>query len=112
METLLERLLAIESVSAAVIARKDGAIVASTIDGEEAEALGAMGAAAFDSAVRYVGQLSADALRLALFETARGAVQVGDLGDTLVIVRSADLSSLGRIRLEVAHAIKNAPGVR
>ena len=46
METLLERLLAIESVSAAVIARRDGAIISSTIDGEEAEALGAMGAAA------------------------------------------------------------------
>jgi predicted regulator of Ras-like GTPase activity (Roadblock/LC7/MglB family) len=106
METLLERLLAIESVSAAVIARRDGAIISSTIDGEEAEALGAMGAAAFDSAVRYVGQLSADKLHLALFETASGAVQVGDLGDRLIVVRSSDLTSLGRIRLEIAHAVK------
>src|SRR5215831_2579043 len=106
METLLERLLAIESVSAAVLARRDGAIISSTIDGEEAEALAAMGAAAFDSTVRYVGQLSADKIRQALFETAHGAVQVGDLGDSLIIVRSADLASLGRIRLEIAHAVK------
>jgi predicted regulator of Ras-like GTPase activity (Roadblock/LC7/MglB family) len=106
METLLERLLAIESVSAAVIARRDGAIISSTIEGEEAEALAAMGAAAIDSAVRYVGQLNADKLRLALFEGARGAVQVGDLGDRLIIVRSSDLTSLGRIRLELAHAVK------
>ena len=108
METLLERLLAIESVSAAVIARRDGAIISSTIDGEEAEALGAMGAAAFDSAVRYAGQLSADKLRLALFETASGAVQVGDLGDRLIVVRSSDLTSLGRIRLEITHAVKTS----
>jgi predicted regulator of Ras-like GTPase activity (Roadblock/LC7/MglB family) len=112
MESLLERLLAIESVSAAVLARKNGAIVSSTIDGEDAEALGALGAAAFDSAVRYVGQLSAEKLSQTLFETASGAVQVGDLGDTLIIVRSAGHASLGRIRLEIAHAVKSAQGAR
>jgi hypothetical protein len=98
METLLERLLAIESVSAAAIVRRDGAIISSTIDGEEAEALGAMGAAAFDSAVRYVGQLSADKLRLALFETAaRGA---GWRSRRQAHRRTQlDLTSLGRIRL-------------
>jgi predicted regulator of Ras-like GTPase activity (Roadblock/LC7/MglB family) len=69
-----------------------------------------MGAAAFDSAVRYVGQLSADKIRLAFFETARGAIQVGDLGDRLIVARCSDLTSLGRIRLEITHAVK--AGVR
>ena len=57
METILQRLLAIDGVSGALLTGKDGLVVASTLDGEEEELLGAMAAAAYDAAGRYIEQL-------------------------------------------------------
>jgi len=104
VETLLQRLMAIEGVTGALLVGKDGVVRASTLASDEEEVLGAMAAAAFDAANRYIGQLGAGDVGAALFETARGAVQVADVGDGLVVARCADRQHLGRVRLELLQA--------
>ncbi len=119
VENVLQRLTAIAGVSGALLAGKDGVVRASTLPHDEAELLGAMAAAAFDAANRYIPQLGAQAgagaVRHALFETAGGAVQVADAGDTLIVVRSSQQATLGRIRLELLRAtgqLARRPGGR
>jgi uncharacterized protein len=110
VETLLQRLMAIDGVTAALLVAKDGMVRASTLAGEEEELLGAMAAAAFDAANRYIGQLGAGNLGHAFFETASGAVLVADLGDVLAVARCADRARLGRIRLELLQARSHTRG--
>lgn len=104
MEAVLQRLLAIDGVTGALLVGKDGLVVASTLDGDDEELLGAMAAAAFDAAGRYIEQVGLGDMRHALFELFGGTVHVSDAGDLLVVVRGTNLSSVGRIRLEVARA--------
>lgn len=96
--------MAIDGTTGAVFAAKDGAVVASTLEGEDEEILGAMAAACYDSTARYIGELGIGAVWHALFETPTGVVQIADVGDYLLIVRTTQRSNLGRIRLELAQA--------
>jgi predicted regulator of Ras-like GTPase activity (Roadblock/LC7/MglB family) len=114
VENALQRLMAISGVTGALLAGKDGVVRASTLPHEEAELLGAMAAAAFDAANRYISQLNAGGARHALFETPSGAVQVADAGDALIVVRSSQ-AALGRVRLELLRAtgqLARRPGGR
>lgn len=104
MDGILQRLMAIESVTGALLVGKDGLVIASTMDGEDEEILGAMAAAAFDATTRYIEQLSMGEMRHAIFETPGGAIQVTDGGELLIVVRSANAANLGRIRMEAGHA--------
>jgi predicted regulator of Ras-like GTPase activity (Roadblock/LC7/MglB family) len=104
VETLLQRLMAIEGVTGAMVLGKDGTVRASTLTGREEEVLAAMAAAAFDAATRYIDQAGVGGVRQALFETAGGAVQIADAGDALVVARSAHHLHLGRVRLELSQA--------
>ena len=104
METILQRLLAIDGVTGALLAGKDGLVVASTLEGEEEELLGAMAAAAYDAAGRYIEQLGAGDIRHATFETPGGTIHVSDGGQMLIIVRCAAQANLGRVRMEVGAA--------
>jgi len=45
METILQRLMAIEGVTGALLVGKDGLVIASTMEGEAEELLSAMAAA-------------------------------------------------------------------
>jgi predicted regulator of Ras-like GTPase activity (Roadblock/LC7/MglB family) len=115
VENVLQRLTAIAGVTGALLAGKDGVVRASTLPHEEAELLGAMAAAAFEAANRYIPQLGAGGVRHALFETSGGVVQVADAGDSLIVVRSSQQSTLGRIRLELLRAtgqLTRRPGGR
>src|SRR5947209_9209529 len=96
--------MAIDGVTGAVIAGKDGLVLASTLDSDDAEVLAAMAAAAFDASNRYLDQLRAGGVHQALFEARGGAYHVADAGDYLVVVRSALQASLGRIRFELNQA--------
>jgi predicted regulator of Ras-like GTPase activity (Roadblock/LC7/MglB family) len=104
VENILRRLMAIDGVSGAVFAAKDGAVVASTLEGEDEEILGAMAAACYDSTARYIGELGIGNVWHALYETPTGAIQIADVGDYLLIVRTTQRAGLGRIRLELAQA--------
>ena len=104
MDAILQRLLEIEGVTGALLAGKDGLVVASTLEGEEEEFLGAMAAACFDASSRYLGQLNMGDVRHAIFETPAGVVQVTDAGELLLVVRSTQHSNMGRIRAECGHA--------
>jgi predicted regulator of Ras-like GTPase activity (Roadblock/LC7/MglB family) len=104
METILQRLMAIEGVTGAMLVGKDGLVVASTMEGDAEEILGAMAAAAFDAAGRYIGQLGMGDVRHTIFETRSGTVQVTDGGDLLIVARSSHAANLGRIRMEAQHA--------
>lgn len=104
MDTILQRLLAIEGVSGALLVDKQGLVMAATLDGDECEVLGAMAAAAYDAAGRYIDQLGLGPVRHTIFETRAGSVQVADGGDVLVVVRCADTASLGRVRIEATRA--------
>lgn len=104
METLLQRLMAIDGVTGALLAGKDGLVVASTMEGEDEEILGAMAAAAYDASGRYIDQLNMGDVRHVTFETPGGAVHVSDGGDMLVVVRSVHEANLGRIRIEMLRA--------
>ncbi len=59
MENVLQRLAAIDGVTGALLVGTDGVVRASTLPREEEELLGAMAAAAFDAANRYIAQLGA-----------------------------------------------------
>lgn len=104
METILQRLLAIEGVTGALLTGKDGLVVASTLEGEEEELLGAMAAAAYDAAGRYIEQLGAGDIRHATFETPGGIILVTDGGEMLIIVRCGAQANLGRVRMEAGAA--------
>ncbi len=104
METILQRLLAIDGVTGALLTGKDGLVVASTLDGEEEELLGAMAAAAYDAAGRYIEQLGVGDIRHATFETPGGIILVTDGGEMLIIVRCGVQANLGRVRMEVGAA--------
>jgi predicted regulator of Ras-like GTPase activity (Roadblock/LC7/MglB family) len=93
-------------VSGALLAGKDGLVVASTLDGEDEEMVGAMAAAAFDASARYIEQLGMGAVRYVLFETPAGTLQAADTGEMLVVVRSTETASIGRIRLEMARVVR------
>ena len=104
METILQRLMAIDGVTGVLLVGKDGLVVASTMENEDGELLGAMAAAAYDASARYIDQLGIGDVRHALFEAPGGTVQVTDGGDLLVVVRSAYSANIGRIRMEAGQA--------
>ncbi len=104
METILQRLMAVEGVVGALLAGKDGLVVASTLDGEDEELLGAMAAAAYDAAGRYIEQLGVGDIRHATFEAPGGIVLVTDGGELLIVVRCTVQANLGRIRMESGQA--------
>ena len=104
MENVLQRLMAIEGVTGALLVGTDGVVRASTLPREEEELLGAMAAAAFDAANRFIAQLGSGPSRLALFEVASGTVQVAAAGDALIVVRTTHSAALGRVRLELLRA--------
>lgn len=107
VDAILQRLMAIEGVTGVLLVGKDGLVVASTIGGEDEEILGAMAAAAYDASGRYVEQLSLGSVRHALFELGRGAVQITDAGEMLIVVRSVEPTALGRIRVEAERASRH-----
>lgn len=107
MDATLRRLVEIEGVSGALFAGKDGLVVASTLEGEDEEVLGAMAAAAFDAAGRYIEQLGMGAVRYVHFETPAGIIQAADAGEMLVVVRSTGETSIGRVRLELTRAAQH-----
>jgi predicted regulator of Ras-like GTPase activity (Roadblock/LC7/MglB family) len=104
VETILQRLLAVDGVVGALLAGKDGLVVASTIDGEDEELLSAMAAAAYDAAGRYIEQLGVGDIRHATFEAPGGTILVTDGGDLLIVVRCTVQANLGRIRMESGQA--------
>jgi predicted regulator of Ras-like GTPase activity (Roadblock/LC7/MglB family) len=104
VETILQRLLEIDGVTGALLVGKDGLVVASTLEGEDEEFLGAMAAACLDASGRYLGQLGMGEVRHAIFETPGGVLQVTDAGDLLLVVRTSQHSNMGRIRAECGHA--------
>jgi predicted regulator of Ras-like GTPase activity (Roadblock/LC7/MglB family) len=115
VDTFLRRLAAIEGVTGALFAGKDGLVVASTLEGEDEELLGAMVAACFDSSLRYIEQLGMGSVAYALFETPGGIVQVADGGDVLIAVQSTVQAGIGRIRMElmqVARRLSQEIGAR
>lgn len=107
MEIILQRLLAIDGVTGALLVGKDGLVIASTIEGDDEEMLGAMAAAAYDAAGRYIEQIDLGSLRSALFELASGSVQVVDGGDLLLVTRCVANTQLGRVRIEMQQASKS-----
>lgn len=106
MDTILQRLVEIEGVTGALCVGKDGLVVASSLTGEDEEILGAMAAAAFDAAGRYIEQLGVGTVRYALFEAPGGTAQIADAGEMLVVVRATEQAELGRIRLELTQAAR------
>ena len=106
METFLRRLMEIEGVTGALFVGKDGLVVASTLDSELEEVLGAMAAACFDSSVRYIDQIGLGNVRYALFETPGGTIQIADGGEALVVAQSTAQASLGRIRMELIQVAR------
>lgn len=104
METILQRLMAIEGVTGALIVGKDGLVIASSMEADDGELVGAMAAATYDATGRYIGQLGLGEVRHALFEAPGGTIQVTDGGDMLIVVRASAQASLGRIRMETTQA--------
>jgi hypothetical protein len=104
VDNSLRRLVEIDGVIGALVVGKDGLVVTSTLDGEQEELVGAMVAAAYDAAGRYVEQIGAGQIRYALFETPGGTLQIANSGEMLVVVQSTRQASLGRVRLELLQA--------
>lgn len=104
VETILQRLMEIDGVTGALLVGKDGLIVASTLEGEDEEFLSAMAAACYDATSRYIEQLNMGDVRHSVYETPGGAIQITDAGDLLIVVRSANLANLGRVRMECGQA--------
>ncbi len=109
MENVLQRLAAIDGVTGALLVGTDGVVRASTLPREEEELLGAMAAAAFDAANRYIAQLGAGPSRIALFETQTGTVQVAAAADALLVARTNHSAALGRVRLELLRVSGGSP---
>jgi predicted regulator of Ras-like GTPase activity (Roadblock/LC7/MglB family) len=96
----------IEGVTGALFAGKDGLVIASTLDTDHEEVLGAMAAACFDSSARYIEQLGLGTVRYAVFETPGGTVQIADGGDLLAVAQSTTHASVGRVRLELGQIVR------
>ena len=107
METILQRLMAIDGVVGALLAGKDGLVTASTMESEEEELVGAMAAATYDATCRYIEQLGMGEVRHTIIETPGGIVQVTDGGELLIVVRASSPANLGRIRVEALRAAQH-----
>ncbi|HEV2239213.1 MAG TPA: roadblock/LC7 domain-containing protein [Ktedonobacterales bacterium] len=106
VESYLRRLMEIEGVSGALIVGKDGLVIASTLDRDHEEMLGAMAAACFDASARYIEQVGMGAVRFALFETPGGVVQIADGGEMLLVAQSSVQAGMGRIRMEIIQMVR------
>jgi predicted regulator of Ras-like GTPase activity (Roadblock/LC7/MglB family) len=106
VETYLRRLMEIEGVTGALIVGKDGLVIASTLDRDHEEMLGAMAAACFDASSRYIDQIGMGAVRFALFETPGGYVQIADGGEILLVAQSSAQAGMGRIRMEIIQMVR------
>ncbi len=104
METILERLMAIDGVTGVLLVGKDGLVTASTMPSDEEELVGAMAAAVYDATSRYIDQLGGGETRHSIFETPGGILQVTDGGEVLIVVRAASAASMGRIRVEALRS--------
>ena len=104
MRRIVEDLIRVDGVIGSLLVGKDGLVVASAMDSEDEEMVGAMAAAAYDASGRYIEQLNMGDIRHAMFETTRGVVQVSDGGDLLLVVRSSRDANIGRVRIELQQA--------
>jgi uncharacterized protein len=106
VENYLRRLMEIEGVSGALVVGKDGLVIASTLDRDHEELLGAMAAACFDASTRYIEQIGMGATRYALFETPGGVVQIADGGEILLVAQSSGQAAIGRVRMEIIQMVR------
>ena len=104
METILQRLIEIEGVSGAIIVGKDGLVVAGTMDGDDAEVLGAMAAACFSAISRYTEEIGTGEARRAVIEAERGTLYMIEVGDLILVITTQAPTNLGRVRLEMKKA--------
>jgi predicted regulator of Ras-like GTPase activity (Roadblock/LC7/MglB family) len=104
MEAILQRITEIEGVAGAILVGKDGLVVAGTMDGEDAELLGAMAAACFSAVSRYTEEIGIGEARRAVIEAERGTLSIIEVGDLILVVNTTPQVHLGRVRLEMARA--------
>jgi predicted regulator of Ras-like GTPase activity (Roadblock/LC7/MglB family) len=104
METILQRLTELEGVSGAILVGKDGLVVAGTLDGDDAEVLGAMAAACFSALSHYTEEIGTGEARQAVIEARRGTLSMIEIGDLILVVNTTPQVHLGRVRLEMTRA--------
>jgi predicted regulator of Ras-like GTPase activity (Roadblock/LC7/MglB family) len=101
VETILQRLADLDDVSGAILVGKDGLIVSGTLHTEDEEVIGAMSAAAFGSITDYTKRINNGELRHVIVETEKGALQLEEAGDLILVVSTHSSSNLGRVRFEM-----------
>lgn len=104
MEVILQRITEIEGVAGAILVGKDGLVVAGTMEGEDAEVLGAMAAACFSAVSRYTEEIGTGEARRAVIEAKHGTLFMIEVGDLILVVNTTPQAHLGRVRLEMSHA--------
>src|SRR5262249_52171266 len=101
---ILQRIIEIEGVAGAILVGKDGLVVAGTLDGDDAEVLGAMAAACFGAISHYTEEIGTGEARRAVIESAHGTLYMIEVGDLILAVNTTPQVHLGRVRLEMARA--------
>lgn len=104
METILQRLTEFDEIRNAVLVGRDGLIVASVMQNDDEEVIGAMSAAAFGSIANFIGKIRGGETHHVIVETKNGTVQMEVAGDLLLIVTTNGTNNLGRIRMEMKKA--------
>ncbi len=104
METILQRLTELDEISGAILIGKDGLIVSGALHNEDEEMLGTMSAAVFGSIANYTTQINNGEMHHVIIETHRGAVQLEEVGDLILVVTTRTSNNLGRVRLEMKKA--------
>lgn len=112
METLLQRLLAVEGVVGAVLINRDGLVLASLMAPERAAAHAAPAAAAFDALATYARLVAAAAPRVTLLEAGATTLALAEAGDLLVVAEAAAPANLGRLRLEMVRVAADVQALR
>lgn len=106
METILQRLTDLEDIYNAILVGKDGLIVAGTLHTEDEEMVGAMSAATFGSISTFTSQINNGESSHVIIETKKGAIQMEEAGDLILVVSTLGKGNPGRVRLEMKKACR------
>jgi predicted regulator of Ras-like GTPase activity (Roadblock/LC7/MglB family) len=105
MESLLRQIFAVEGVTGALLASKDGLIITSLASETDGEAHAAHAAAAFDALAQYTRQVALGKPQQAIVLTGSAALMMTEAGDMILVVIAHASANLGRLRMESARIV-------
>ncbi len=106
MEEILQALLAVDSVICAVLASRDGLIIASAAEDAAHMSRAAIASALIETAEKYCRDMRLGAVQQTVITAGSGVIVLTEAGRMLLITESSRLNSAGLIMAEARRAAR------